>query len=237
MLGDDSGPRGEFLGGHRTDRITYVFETPGTYTLPAVRIGWFDAQANRSRTAEAPQRVVTVQAGAPVGNAIAPEAASAPQATAIKPPRRWRVVDVATAVVAALVVLWAGSWLWRRVARHLPAWRERRAARHAAHAASEAVAFAAVERALKAGDALAADAALLGWSRHLDDTLSAWAAAQGDAALPEAIATLRVSLYARAGSGAEAAARALLVPLQHARKGWLQRRDARHAGALAPLNP
>ncbi|ARN23498.1 BatD family protein [Piscinibacter gummiphilus] len=237
VLGDDSGPRGEFLGGHRTDRITYVFEKPGTYTLPAVRIGWFDAQANRSRTAEAPERVVTVQAGVAAGNAIAPEAASAPAAAVVKPPRRWRVADVVEAAVIGLVVLGAVSWGWRRLARHLPAWRERRAARRAAHAASEAVAFAAVAQALRAGKALQADAALLHWSRHLGGTVSSWAVAQGDTELSTALAALRLALYARAGDGAEAASRALLGPLQRARERWVKTRDARSVAALVPLNP
>ena len=237
VLGDDSGPRGEFLGGHRTDRITYVFEKPGTYTLPAVRIGWFDAQAGQPRTAEAPARVVTVLAGVAAGGTIAPEAASAPRAAVVNPPRRWHVVDVVKAVVAALVVLGAVSWGWRRVARRLPAWRERRDARRAAPAASEAVAFAAVVRALREGQAGPADAALLAWSRHLGGTVSEWAAAQGDAELSAALAALRLTLYARAGHGAEAASRALLGPLQRARDRWVHRHHARHAEALVPLNP
>lgn len=237
VLGDDNGPRGEFLGGHRTDRITYVFEKPGTYTLPAVRIGWFDAQADRARTAEAPERVVTVLAGVAAGGAIAPEAASAPAAAVVKPPRRSRVVDVVKAVVAGLGVLGAVAWVGRRVARRLPAWRERQTARRAAHAASEAVAFAAVVRALREGQAGPADAALLGWSRHLGGTVSEWAAAQGDPELSVALATLRLTLYARAGQGADAASRALLAPLQRARAHWVRRRDAKHDEALVPLNP
>ena len=49
----DRESRGQ-LTGLRVDRITYVIEQPGTYTLPALVIAWFDLGAKELMTVELP---------------------------------------------------------------------------------------------------------------------------------------------------------------------------------------
>src|SRR5262249_30510298 len=47
VLTDETKDRVGFQGGRRVDRVTYVFEKPGDYKLPAIEVGWFNAAANR----------------------------------------------------------------------------------------------------------------------------------------------------------------------------------------------
>ncbi|KAF7961509.1 hypothetical protein AWV80_32555, partial [Cupriavidus sp. UYMU48A] len=51
-------------GGSRTDRITYVFEHAGTYTLPAIKVEWFDPVTRRPGESEAPEVKVDVASAA-----------------------------------------------------------------------------------------------------------------------------------------------------------------------------
>jgi hypothetical protein len=60
-IADDRIDRGR-LTGERTDRITYVFEKPGDYALPAVSQRWWDVAAGRIREASGDGRRVTVAA-------------------------------------------------------------------------------------------------------------------------------------------------------------------------------
>lgn len=196
VLTDQTSDREGLVAGHRTDRLTYVFEKTGNFMLPAVRVVWFDASAGQSRTAEALALDVTVAPGPPATGAIAPEAASvAASAVAARPGHRWRVVDVARAVAAGafamLVLLVAGRWL----GRHVPAWRARRAARRAERATSEPVRFAALQAALHKGRPAEVYAAALQWA---PGGMSAWVAACGDDALSDGWRALQAAVWAPA---------------------------------------
>jgi len=96
-VNDDHIERGE-LSGKRTDRVTYVFETAGTFSLPAVVQPWWDLSAKAVKRGEGKALAVTV---------IAP-----PQ------PVDWKRPAIAGALVIALLALAfprARSW-W--TARH-----------------------------------------------------------------------------------------------------------------------
>ncbi|MEI4520964.1 hypothetical protein [Pseudomonas sp. CCNWLW23] len=46
--------RGNILGGQRVDSASYRIDSAGTYTLPAIRVKWWDASARQIRSAEVP---------------------------------------------------------------------------------------------------------------------------------------------------------------------------------------
>ena len=73
VLKDETTDRGEFVGGRRTDRATYVFEQPGDYTLPAIEIAWFNPATGKSEAARAPEIKVAVSVNPGASPAIAPE--------------------------------------------------------------------------------------------------------------------------------------------------------------------
>ena len=105
VLSDEREDRVGLVAGHRTDRVTYTFDAPGSYQLPAIEVKWFTAQANREETARADAVNVTV-AAAVASAAIAPE--PPPPPVPDEPANRFRLPVLATlAVVALLLVVWA----------------------------------------------------------------------------------------------------------------------------------
>jgi hypothetical protein len=46
--------RGNILGGQRVDSASYRIDSAGTYTLPAIRVKWWDSAAKQIRSAEVP---------------------------------------------------------------------------------------------------------------------------------------------------------------------------------------
>jgi hypothetical protein len=67
---DDTENRGA-LRGMRRDEITYVFERPGEFTIPAVQLTWFDLDAKQLRTEELPGQSFTVVANPAMATANA----------------------------------------------------------------------------------------------------------------------------------------------------------------------
>ncbi|MCB4767396.1 hypothetical protein LGR54_02155 [Ancylobacter sp. Lp-2] len=129
--------------GRRTDRVTYVFERGGSFTLPAVTQPWWDLGARRLNNATAP--AVTV--------AVAVEAGAAPAAGGL---RHWTPHDLA----------WPAGGLAVLVGLSLLAWQAERRLR-ARHADPERAAFAALRRACAGSDAREVYRCLSAWMRQL----------------------------------------------------------------------
>jgi hypothetical protein len=69
VLNDVKTDRGDVTGGRRIDQVTYIFEEPGLYTLPAIEIGWVNADSGKRQVATAPAiRVSVAPAPAPPPN-------------------------------------------------------------------------------------------------------------------------------------------------------------------------
>jgi hypothetical protein len=229
------------VGGQRIDRVTYVFEKPGTYTLPSVGVGWFNTASNKTETATAPSIKVVV-AVRTSGEAIAPEEAPAPVVQQKRDPFwrhiRWtQWLEVAGALVLLLL---GGRWLAPRVR----AWREASRLRRVAYASSEPALFEAVVKAFHGGKPAAAYAALMLWSRQgLGSSVSAWSLQMHDAELASQWRNFETRLFSQTGAAANAAAGwqgdALLNALRSARKRWLAVTQARadKTTALPTLNP
>ncbi|ABF11395.1 BatD family protein [Cupriavidus metallidurans] len=67
-LSDGVAGAGETPGGRRVERVTYVFESSGTHTLPAVTVKWYDPASGKPSEAVAPAITVEVgRAGAGLG--------------------------------------------------------------------------------------------------------------------------------------------------------------------------
>src|SRR5262249_14305728 len=121
VLSTDVGVHGELNAGRRVDRVTYLFEKPGHYTLPAIDFPWFDAGAKAREVAEAPGIVVDASPAAGTVPAIAPEAP--PPAPASPPPSPWLIWKQRLPWIAgALAALAALTWLTRRVWPRYRAW-------------------------------------------------------------------------------------------------------------------
>jgi hypothetical protein len=132
----DQVERGAFTG-QRTQTVTYVCERPGSVTLPALAIPWWDVTQQKLMQVTLPALTLEVVA-----------------------PRRWRPWWI----VGAGLVLAAGvAVCWRKRHTLLEAWERRQAQ----YLASEAGCFAQLQQACRADDAMAAYNALLRWLDYI----------------------------------------------------------------------
>lgn len=213
------------IGGTRVDRVTYGFETAGSYRLPAIEIAWYDPKTQKNDVAQAPEITVTVAQAAGFTPAIKPPEITEP---APRHPVNLRLLGW---VAAGVVVLAFLAWLLPRLWRGLSAWRD---ARRRRYEQSEEYSFRQFSRACRGGDGGAVYAALQSWAgRAKVVPLRDWL--KGDAALAD-YERLEASLFAGA-SGPFDVAR-LLAGITTARRHWLDRQAAVAVpAALPPLNP
>jgi hypothetical protein len=229
VLKDETDAHAGFVGGHRTDRATYVFEKAGDYTLPAIEIGWVDPATQQRQTSTAPAISVHVAANSAATAAIAPEV---PEESAAPPPRKfaWRLW--ASVIVLGVAVLAMLLLIARRIA---PDVREVLAERRSERLDSEAHAFARVEQACRNNNAMAAYEALLAWCLKCGwPSLASCVRTHPHPALAAQIERLEAALYSTQPespwNGAE-----LLAALRDARNGTRPSRS--RVPALPPLNP
>lgn len=213
------------IGGTRVDRVTYGFETAGTYTLPVIEIAWYDPKTQKNEVAQAPEIAVTVAAAAGFTPAIKPPEIVEPE------PREPVNVRLLAGVAAGLVGLVVLGWLGARLWRALKAWRQ---ARRYRYEQSEAYSFRQFSTACRNGEAPAVYAALQSWAgRAKVAPLRDWL--KGDAALAE-YGRLETSLFA--GMSGSFDAEKLLAGITTARQRWLDQQTAvSMPAALPPLNP
>jgi hypothetical protein len=147
--------RGDLIG-ERQEAVTYVCEQPGTYTVPAVVIPWWDVDEQQLKRVVLPAVTFTV-APNPVlasegggGNAVA---------TARSPRHTWGVI----AGLSVLTLVAVSLWLWRqRLSQHWHTWSQRRADR-------EAGLFAQLQQACHSGNAAQTFSTLMLWLDRLYD--------------------------------------------------------------------
>ncbi len=236
VLTSDIGTRGEFLGGRRVDRVTYLFERPGTYTLPAIDYPWFDASTGTRVVAQAAAVSVSVAPNPVAAPVIPPEAAPAPAPA--PPPSPWLVWKRrALWIAAALGVVLVGIWLFRLA---WPRYRVWRSARALVRSQAESTYFARFERACGRDDAANAYATLTAWARHASGEPAAqWLASLGVPALDAEIRQLESRLFAGAPVDTQWSGRRLRDAAAAAREAWRSASadGPRRAGFLPPMNP
>ncbi|MCO4864485.1 hypothetical protein MKD38_22620 [Cupriavidus sp. WGlv3] len=219
-------------GGTRIDTLTYVFERPGTYTLPAVTADWTDPATRQPASSEAPAVKVEVAAARNAGSLApgGPSAGALPGEGGLP----WRTLLSGAGALLGAAVL---ALLWRRLRPRLARLQQRRAERRRARAEGVDARLAATLRACRAGDAAAASQALGGWTRAAHGTTpAAWAEVADDAGLVAAVTGLQRHLYGAAPVPSAWDGNPLAQALgRHARPAPVRRRRAEPA--LPPLNP
>jgi hypothetical protein len=230
-LTDATDQMGQFLGGRRVDVATYLFDRPGTYTLPAISQSWFDPRTSRTQLAEAPEIQVTVVPSSQPAAAIAPE----PPPQAAPPPekssdwRRW-LAPVSAAVLGILAI----SWLVRRWAGPF---RVFLAARRVARRESESAHFSRLLAACRSKDPVRSYALLGSWVRrtgHASIGSYLWAA--DDDELRQQVTQLEQGLYSGVAESTRWNGAALATALVKARRTVAARvRQPHHR--LSALNP
>jgi hypothetical protein len=218
------------VGGKRVDRVTYGFEKPGTYKLPAIEIGWYDPAARKNDTAEAPEITVTVAEAAAFGPAIAPPVPAADQPDATKIPRLRDIALAVAGIVVLALLAFLGARLWPKLAA-------RRRVRRLEEEQSEAAFFKHFEQACRDGDAAKAYRALDAWSRRARVApITAWLAVFGNEATRTEFERLQGAVFAAKPQACDTGG--LAGGIAKARSAWLAgaKTDA-HPAALPSLNP
>jgi hypothetical protein len=232
---------GPWLVGSRQRAFAVVPEQPGTLTVPATTLRWFDVSTGQARVAEVPAHSITVLPAA--GAAISPPVAAAPAAAASAPPVvvpasvpskavPWRAIALASLLLWLLSAL--AWWLWRRrAASHRitaasPGDRRGESTRHLQQA------FLAAAR---GSDAATQLRSLLAWAQAERPAIrhpGALAEALADPAQRQALAALQRRCY-----GAAASTGAAGDELAEAfRRGFAWREaDKADGDALPPLYP
>lgn len=158
---------GSGVRGVQTQRWAVIPQAPGTLTLPAIELRWWDTTSDSLKTASLPASTLTVQPAAGAAPMPSPVAAADPQpalvqtdaATSAQPPVAntwWPVLAVAAlagwllTAVAWMATRWAGNRPIRARRAH---GRQQRGARKAA-----------LQAACKAGNARDARRQLLAWA-------------------------------------------------------------------------
>jgi hypothetical protein len=199
---------GTWLYGERTRKFAIVPTRPGTLTLPAVEVKWWNTTLDRIETATLPAREISVVAAAANAAPVVPASSSAPPSgsdqapapTSVVYPSPTRESDLSfwrwTALLFAFLWL-ATAALWWRSRRTIAV--DRAIRTHAAQAPGRSVFL----RACSMGDLVGAERALVSWARSEHAgirNLGELIVALDDSGQREALADLQRMRYAGANS-------------------------------------
>jgi hypothetical protein len=201
----------------RSERLTLVFEAGGEFTIPDLRLRYWNTEAASVETVTAAGFPVSV-----AGNPVAPiETGAAP----LRP--WWQMVLVLAALAVFLLVLWR---VVTRLAGRYRTAKERQKQ-------TEAYAFRRLRNALRARDGEAAYQVMLAWLSRLapDSDTRGFAGEFGDESLRQHVDALSAGLYT--GGTDVPNFRELEQGLAAARARYLENAMRASHSALPPLNP
>ena len=189
----------DWVNGVREQRIALVPGSEGTYTLPEIRIDWWDTERDAPRQATIPAR--TVRVASALQNSVVPLLGNESEATAAQPATTpWQTLRLWQSLSLALALLWVGTFIaWRRARATPGANADARTPEHGP--ASTPSPPSSLKRACLADDAPAARSALLRWAasawpEHPPRSLPALAQRVGDRKLRAEVEVLDRTLYA-----------------------------------------
>jgi hypothetical protein len=209
-LVDDAYERGA-LEGRRVQSTSWILEREGAYTLPEVRVRWWNLETKAWAEAVAEAVVFEV---APNPDAVLGGASDAEGIVDRRTPS-WSSETWGALLAALVAAILLGRW----VARRMPGWKQAWDAARAQRAASEPVAFERFEAACRTGGAKQVRDALRTWlDRAVGPavTVEAFVRADGDPTLARTVAALGRALYG--GTGATWSARELHEAVAGARE-------------------
>lgn len=114
-LSDTGGARGAARESRREEKVTYLFQEPGEYILPAIEISWWDTEDGRLRRSSLPavELEIAPNPGLEVEIPLTPEEAEE-EVTTDGSDRGWDALRTwILPLLAILALLWLG-WRWRR---------------------------------------------------------------------------------------------------------------------------
>jgi hypothetical protein len=168
----DNSAQGETVVGKRDQSIALIADRPGTYSIPDLRVSWWDTKARQPRETVFPGRTLKILpatgtaavAAAPVGTPLDVAGAAPAAAPAAAGPARGGVSWMwVSAALAAVWLITLGIWWWSR-RRPAPRAAARARTSSAGQGSSAGVARAEFQAACQRNDAHGARRALLAWA-------------------------------------------------------------------------
>jgi hypothetical protein len=230
---EETSVRGD-LQGLREESTAYVMERAGSYTLPAVRIPWWNTTTGTLEMAEVPAFAFSVTGGdGPVGGTSAKGSEPAPRATSREAPWPWGWIVGAS--VFLLIALWLGR---HSLAAQVERLRDFRQAR----ADAEPARFCRFEESCRGSDPAAARRSLQHWldaygDAHRTATLAGLLDAAQDPALAAAVSELDERLYGRSAGAGVWSGHALASRCAEARRRYRHREARLQSESSGLLNP
>ncbi|URK87714.1 BatD family protein [Rhizobium sp. RCAM05350] len=218
-------------GSSRTQIITYIASDAGTYTIPAISLGWFDLDLHAAKTASLPATVLTVANVPTPTQAIAPELQTQDSTAG---PSALSKTTIAL-VMGALCLIAGISWLVRRlmpsINARLSAWRD-------AHRNSEKCASRSWPQPF---ERMIRQPSIGGWRCGAgvlgSGSIGDWVSDSHDMNVAREIGTLERGLFAGARDGSAFDRAALLRAITAVRHIHIRPQRSRDSSRLPPLNP
>lgn len=159
-LADSGGERGAARESRREERVTYLFQEPGVYTLPPIEISWWDAADGLLQQADLPAVELRVAPNPDLEAEIAlPPEPTTKEAGGVSRGRRHLVPWISWGL-AVVGLGWMG-WRWWRA--RWPGLRDSLAARRRRREESEAAYFGRFRDACRSADPARAYRDLVSW--------------------------------------------------------------------------
>lgn len=238
------------ITGVREESVAFMPTRPGTYTLPAIEIRWWNTRTGKEETARVPERTVTVAAAADGGGTFpAPQPAPSEQAqplTAAPDATPASGGSLENRFWFRLSLALACGWLltlaaWWRQSRKRRSGVDNKRRTTQDETADPAQAAGMLEQACRGNRADAAKDALLAWARarwreHPPQSLEGVAARGGDPELTAQLRLLNARLYAPGAAATDWDGAALWAAFS-AYSGMMNEKKAgRKAPSLPPLH-
>jgi hypothetical protein len=238
------------ITGVHEESVAFMPTRPGSYTLPAVEIRWWNTKSGKAETARVPERTVTVIASGDGGDASIPTTQQAFPAERVQPTAPetglsrmtetsvqnqplwfWLSLALALGWLSTLAIWWRQSRSSMRMAAPVPA-REK---------PDIAKAEKMLEQACRGNRADAAKDALLEWARarwqpHPPQSLEGIAARSGDPELTASLRALSARLYAPGASAADWDGRDLWQAFTAHKGSTDEKKTGRKTPSLPPLH-
>jgi hypothetical protein len=226
-------PIGEFLAGVRTERTSYLLTKPGDYTLPEVKITWWNLATHKLTSSVLPAATIHVDAADAYVSELPPEPSPVSPAPVAAKHRDYRLLltlAVATVVFLPLFALALRRWGPLLVRRS-------QAARDRWHN-SEPANFHRLKQALHRNNATQSYALLIAWIRRRCSgmTLDQFQTEINDPRLDQQLLVLSRFLFAPSPSSSWQDGPSLAAFLARYRRRSLAR-IYRSTVQLPPLNP
>lgn len=222
----------EFVGGRRVDSATYLIRKEGDYTLPEIRVDWWNLASGKVQTSSLRSIHFTAASNPGYRPELAPEREPIAAPAASRRNRGKRDLRLAAIAAVWMLALATPLWIWSRFG---PRIRKEWSASRRAYKSSEAALFAKLLKACRANDAKETYSLFLVWLSRFRPgiPLGQFLSQINGTELAREVESLTSTLYGHSNAAVWSGGRMIPALRRERSRGG----PRRHGSALPPLNP